>query len=85
MLNENQYSEKSMEILAPALKAFWAIYSPNPETGDMIKSNHEVKDTESQPKKQKLNLSKPFCANCGRPAMFGMFCSISCESQTFGI
>lgn len=86
MQEKNTTPENStMEALVPGLRNYWKISSPDPVSGDMVVKNHEVKHTELVPKIQhKINLSKPFCAGCGRAVEFGMFCSDSCEREIFG-
>ena len=43
---------------------------------------HSPKDS-NPTLKNKINLA--YCANCGRPAKYGMFCSESCERELYGV
>jgi hypothetical protein len=70
-MNKNNNSrEKSMELReAQNLENFLRIYS-GVNDGD-----HGTEGMEEEAEIQ----NSPCCANCGRPATYGMFCSTSCE------
>lgn len=85
-MSEQNKSENSIMDMVPGLRNYMRISSPDPVSGDMVVKNHEVKHSELVPRKQahKINLSKPFCAGCGRAVEYGMFCSDACERDMFG-
>lgn len=59
------------------LTAFLKMYSVCAE------SEHVCKGIESNSNNQ-VDLTAPFCAVCGKPAKFGIFCSINCQKDLYG-
>jgi hypothetical protein len=60
------------------LTAFLKLYSISAE------SEHESKDIEKS-MKSKSEDEGPFCPVCGSVSRFGMFCSINCQKDLYGI
>jgi hypothetical protein len=80
MHNPNTESGKSIGVsgLPEDLANFLRVYSIE------MNSRHGLQDSEPKGESQQIDLDGPFCACCGRPARFGMFCSMKCEREIFG-
>lgn len=63
----------------PGLKEFLSLMQVRSEEGEYA-SHGDGKDIEPEGEKQEC-----YCANCGKGMPFGLFCSMSCEKEVYGV
>jgi hypothetical protein len=81
-MNKKSNSPENLMVMTVAqqLSNFRMLLSIEADSGNMDRGDHGCQDSESKEENQN---SYP-CANCGRPAAYGIFCSTSCEMDIVG-